>query len=152
MRKYGIILLLMVVAGGSAAYYFMGDRSASAAAQGGQPSAAERRQGGGGGFGGGGFGGGMRGPRPPMTVELAPATRKDMIDTILVVGNLVGAATVDAVPRSQGRLDAVFVKLGDPVRLGQPIAKIEDREIVEQSPVELPGKVHPKFSRRFNHR
>jgi HlyD family secretion protein len=132
MRKYGIILLLMVVAGGSAAYYFMGDRSASAAAQGGQPSAAERRQGGGGGFGGGGFGGGMRGPRPPMTVELAPATRKDMIDTILVVGNLVGAATVDAVPRSQGRLDAVFVKLGDPVRLGQPIAKIEDREIVEQ--------------------
>ena len=67
-----------------------------------------------------------------MTVELAPVTRKDMIDTIMVVGNLVGAATVDAVPRGQGRLDAVYVKLGDPVRLGQPIAKIEDREIVEQ--------------------
>ena len=73
-----------------------------------------------------------RGPRPPMTVELAPVTRKDMIDTIMVVGNLVGAATVDAVPRGQGRLDAVYVKLGDPVRRGQAIAKIEDREIVEQ--------------------
>ena len=112
-------------------------RSEAASAQSDQPTAAERRQnaggGGGGGFGGGGFGGGMsRGPRPPMTVELAPVTRKDMIDTITVVGNLVGAATVDAVPRGQGRLDAVYVKLGDPVQRGQAIAKIEDREVVEQ--------------------
>ena len=135
MRKYGIILLLVAVIGGAAVYYFMG-RSGTAAAQGGQPTAQERRQNtgsGGGGFGGGGFGGGMsRGPRPPMTVELAPVTRKDMIDTITVVGNLVGAATVDAVPRAQGRLDAVYVKLGDPIRRGQAIAKIEDRELVEQ--------------------
>jgi HlyD family secretion protein len=136
MRKYGIVLLLVIAIGGAAVYYFM-SRSTTAAAQGGQPTAAERRQnaggGGGGGFGGGGFGGGMaRGPRPPMTVELAPVTRKDMVDTITVVGNLVGAATVDAVPRGQGRLEAVYVKLGDPVRRGQAIAKIEDREIVEQ--------------------
>ena len=139
MRKYGIILLVVAVVGG-AAYYFMGDRSATAASQSGQPSAQDlarerRQQGGGGGmggFGGGGFGRGGGGPRPPMTVELAPVTRKDMIDTITVVGNLVGAATVDAVPRGQGRLDAVYVKLGDSVRRGQAIAKIEDREIVEQ--------------------
>jgi RND family efflux transporter MFP subunit len=136
MRKYGIILLLIAGIGGAAAYYFMG-RSEAASAQRDQPTAAERRQnaggGGGGGFGGGGFGGGMsRGPRPPMTVELAPVTRKDMIDTITVVGNLVGAATVDAVPRGQGRLEAVYVKLGDPVHRGQAIAKIEDREVVEQ--------------------
>ena len=139
MRKYGIIIVVLLLAGGAAAYYFMGDRSASAA---GQPSAQdlarERRQQGGGGMGGGGFGGGGmgggmgRGPRPPMTVELAPVTRKDMVDTILVVGNLIGAATVDAVPRGQGRLEAVYVKLGDSVRRGQAIAKIEDREIVEQ--------------------
>ena len=139
MRKYGIILALLVIAGGAAAYYFMGDRAASAAGSG-QPSAQDmarerRQQGGGGGGGMGGFGGGggfSRGPRPPMTVELAPVVRKDMIDTIVVVGNLVGAATVDAVPRGQGRLEAVYVKLGDPVRRGQAIAKIEDREIVEQ--------------------
>ena len=127
MRKYGIILLLLVVAGAATAYYFMGDRQASAAGQNSsQDIARERRQqgGGGGGMGGGGFGGGggfSRGPRPPMTVELAPVVRKDMIDTIMVVGNLVGAATVDAVPRGQGRLDAVYVKLGDPVRRGQAI-------------------------------
>ena len=110
----------------------------TAAAQGDQPTAAERRQNAGGGGGGGALAAAgsaaamARGPRPPMTVELAPVTRKDMIDTITVVGNLIGAATVDAVPRGQGRLDAVYVKLGDPVRRGQAIAKIEDREIVEQ--------------------
>lgn len=134
MRKFGIILLVLAVAGGAAIYYFAGDRAASAAAQ---ESAAEQRQnrpqGGGGGFGGGGMGGGgSRGPRPPMTVELTPVVRKDMIDTVTVVGNLIGAATVDAVPRGQGRLDAVYVKLGDPVRRGQALAKIEDRELVEQ--------------------
>jgi HlyD family secretion protein len=137
MRKYGIILLLLVVGGGAAAYYFMGRASAQGDGPTAQDLARERRQqgggGGGGGFGGGGFGrGGGGGPRPPMTVELAPVTRKDMIDTITVVGNLIGAATVDAVPRGQGRLEAVYVKLGDPVRRGQAIAKIEDRELVEQ--------------------
>jgi RND family efflux transporter MFP subunit len=138
MRKYGIIVLLLVVAGGAAAYYFTGDR-ASAAGQNTQAQREARQQGnvggmggpggGPGGPGGGGFG---RGPRPPLTVELASVTRKDMISTVMVVGNLVGAATVDAVPRGQGRLNAVYVKLGDPVRRGQPIAKIEDSEIVEQ--------------------
>ncbi len=137
MRKYGIIALLLIVVGGAAVYYFAGDRAASAADQ---DAAREQRQnrpqgGGGGGMGGGGFGGmggGGRGPRPPITVEVIPVAKKDMIDTVTVVGNLIGAATVDAVPRAQGRLDAVYVKLGDPVRRGQAIAKIEDRELVEQ--------------------
>jgi RND family efflux transporter MFP subunit len=137
MRKYSIILLLLAAVGGGAAYYFT-NRSASAAAQDGQgqgqTQGRQGRAGGGaaGGFGGGGFGGPGGGPRPPMTVELTPVTKRDMASTILVVGNLIGAATVDAVPRSQGRLSAVNVKLGDPVRRGQPIAKIEDSEIVEQ--------------------
>ena len=59
-------------------------------------------------------GGGFSGPRPPMTVELASVTRQDMADTVTVVGNLIGAATVDAVPQGQGRLQSVSVKLGDP--------------------------------------
>ena len=59
-------------------------------------------------------------------------TRGDMTDTVTVVGNLIGAATVDAVPRAAGRLQDVYVKMGDHVRMGQRIAKIEDREILEQ--------------------
>jgi RND family efflux transporter MFP subunit len=136
MRKYGIILAIIVLGGGAAAYYFTGDRTASGAQQGTQGQgrsgrgANQNAGGGGGGFGGGGRGFG--GPRPPMTVELASVTRSDMADTVTVVGNLIGAATVDAVPKAQGRLESVFVKLGDPVRRGQAVAKLEDREIEQQ--------------------
>jgi RND family efflux transporter MFP subunit len=73
-----------------------------------------------------------RAGRPPMTVDTAPVTRQEVIDYITVVGNLVGNATVDVVPRIAGRLDAVTVPLGDRVQRGQPIAKIEDRELREQ--------------------
>ena len=46
-----------------------------------------------------------RRPRLPMTVELAPVKRGDMSEQITVVGNLIGAATVEAVPKVSGRLE-----------------------------------------------
>jgi RND family efflux transporter MFP subunit len=75
---------------------------------------------------------GARGGRPPMPVEFATATRAPLAERVLVVGNLIGAATVQAVPKINGRLESVNVQLGDPVRRGQVIAKVEDREIQEQ--------------------
>jgi HlyD family secretion protein len=48
------------------------------------------------------------------------------------VGNLIGEQTVDVAPKTGGRLVSMSVQLGDRVRRGQVIAKIEDREIVEQ--------------------
>jgi len=74
----------------------------------------------------------MSGGRMPMTVELAPASRQVMVDTTSVVGNLIGQATIDVVPRVAGRIEAITVRLGDRVAKGQQIAKIEDREIKEQ--------------------
>ena len=67
-----------------------------------------------------------------MTVELATASRADLTTHITIVGNLIGAATVEAVPKVGGRLQAIFVRLGDRVSRGQRIAKIEDSEIIEQ--------------------
>ena len=67
-----------------------------------------------------------------MTVELAAVTKGDVAAHLTVVGNLIGLQTVDVAPRTNGRLMSVSVQLGDPVRRGQTIAKIEDREIVEQ--------------------
>ncbi len=78
------------------------------------------------GAGGGAF------ARAPMTVELAPTSRADVAQTLTVVGNLIGEQTVAVVPKTAGRLENVFVKLGDSVSRGQRIAKIEDREILEQ--------------------
>jgi RND family efflux transporter MFP subunit len=65
-------------------------------------------------------------------VEFATVKRAAVADQVFVVGNLIGAATVQAVPKINGRLASVSVKLGDPVRRGQMIAKVEDREIQEQ--------------------
>jgi membrane fusion protein, multidrug efflux system len=91
------------------------------------------RRGGGGGGGGGQFAGGRGGfGRGPMTVEVAKVVRASISDEILVVGNLIGDATVSVVPRAAGRLQDIYVRLGDRVNRGQRLAKIEDYEIVEQ--------------------
>jgi RND family efflux transporter MFP subunit len=79
--------------------------------------------------GGGGRG---RGSRLPMAVNVAPVTRADLSEQITVVGNLIGALTVDATPKINGRLQAVPVKMGDRVSRGQQLARIEDSEISQQ--------------------
>ena len=137
-------IALVVILGAVAAGYFLYKRyaapeaaSADTATRGGRAGRGGQA---GGGFGGGGFpggggfqgGGGGGGPRLPMTVELAAVTRADMSEQIAVVGNLIGAATVEATPKVNGRLESVFVRMGDRVNRGQRIAKIEDREILEQ--------------------
>ncbi len=89
---------------------------AAAAGRGGAPAAAGR---------------GGRGA-VPMTVDIGTVGRSEVVDSVTVVGNLIGRATVDVVPRVAGRLDAVLVQLGDRVTRGQPVAKLEDRAIREQ--------------------
>jgi HlyD family secretion protein len=67
-----------------------------------------------------------------MTVETATAKRGSIAQELVVVGNLVGVATVAVVPRAAGRLQDINVRLGDRVSRGQRIAKIEDFELQEQ--------------------
>ncbi len=122
MRKTLVVLIAVVVLAAGAWYYRSSTSAAtetSAAAPGaGRGGAAAPRMGGAG--------------RTPMTVELAAASRHEVVDYITVVGNLVGEATIDIVPRVAGRIDSVPVKLGDRVKRGQLVAKIEDRELREQ--------------------
>lgn len=80
----------------------------------------------------GGPGGGMGGEGSTMTVELGTVTRGDVSASLTVVGNLVGAQTVDVAPKVSGRLEAVDVRIGDPVRRGQRLALVDDRELREQ--------------------
>ena len=129
MRKFVVIAIVVAVVGGAAAYFGVFSRGGEAASgpQAGGPGG-QRPQGGGGfgGPGGGGF------PRVPMTVELGTAKRGDLAAHLTVVGNLIGLQTVDVAPRTAGRLLSVNVQMGDSVRRGQVLAKVEDREIVEQ--------------------
>ena len=132
MRKFVVIAIVVAVVGGAAAYFGVFSRGGEAAGpQAGGPGGGGQRPQGGGGFPGGpGGGGGF--PRVPMTVELGSATRGDVAAHLTVVGNLIGLQTVDIAPRTGGRLLSVNVQLGDRVRRGQVLAKVEDREIVEQ--------------------
>jgi RND family efflux transporter MFP subunit len=136
MRKVVLIVLVVVAVGGAAAYFGVFSKEETAAAAGGPGGqagqAGQGQRPGGGGFGGpGGFGGGG-GPRPPMSVDLADVTKGKISAHLMVVGNLIGQQTVDVVPKTGGRLVSINVQLGDRVRRGQTIAKIEDSEIVEQ--------------------
>lgn len=128
MRK---IIIVAIVAAAAAGGYFYFGRSGGDAAQ--ASPGAGRAGGMGGGMGGpGGPGGGSLFSQGPMTVELAKASRAKVSEYIQVVGNLIGAATVQVVPKFSGRLQSVEVRLGDRVGKGQLIAQIEDREIREQ--------------------
>jgi HlyD family secretion protein len=125
MKKVIITVIVIAALAGVAFYsgYFKKNADASAPAQ--------AAQGGGGGQGGrGGNRGG--GTRQPMTVELATARKATVSNQIMVVGNLIGEATVSVVPRTAGRLETISVKLGDRVTKGQRIAQIEDYDIQEQ--------------------
>jgi RND family efflux transporter MFP subunit len=140
MKRSIIVVVILAAAGAGVWYFKRGGADANAAST--APAGSQGRGGrqGGGGPGGGGFGGpggpfgfpGGGGPRQPMTVEVAAVKRANMAESLTVVGNLIGAATVEAVPKVSGRLDDVTVRLGDRVRKGQTLAKVEDREIAEQ--------------------
>jgi HlyD family secretion protein len=123
MRKLVVFLILAACAGG----YFVYHRTSGSAAD---PSTADAARDGRpavpGEPGGGAF------ARPPMTVETTKASRTSLTEHIMIVGNLIGAATVEVVPKVGGRLQNVSVRLGDAVQRGQYIAKIEDFEIQEQ--------------------
>ena len=116
MRKVAVIVVLALVGLAGIVVYNRAD----------QPGAeAQGRPGGPGGAG-------APGVRPPMTVEVASVRREAVAEHVTVVGNLIGEATVEVVPKVSGRLQSVRVKLGDSVSDGQPIAVIEDSEIREQ--------------------
>ena len=119
MRKALIVLVVGVLVSAACS-----KEEGGAAASGGNAPAA--------GAGGARGGAGARGGRPPMPVEFATVKRAPVSEQILVVGNLIGAATVQVVPRVNGRLATVNVQLGDAVRRGQTVAKVEDLEIQEQ--------------------
>jgi RND family efflux transporter MFP subunit len=127
MRRTILLLIVAVLALAGVVVYNRngGDPPAGTAAQGGEAGR-------GGGPGGAAGAPGRGSLRTPMTVEFAPVARVNLAEQILVVGNLIGAATVEVVPRVNGRLQSINVKLGDPVRRGQLIAKVEDFEVTEQ--------------------
>ena len=130
MKRWILIVGIVAAVAGGGTYYMKRGGTDATAASVDRAQGRGGRQGGGGGFGG--PGGGFGGQRLPMTVELAEVKRATMTESMTVVGNLIGAATVEAVPKVSGRLESVSVRLGDRVNRGQLLAKVEDRELLQQ--------------------
>jgi RND family efflux transporter MFP subunit len=120
MNKILVGVVAVALAGGGLWYFRSGSGEAASVGTG-APGAAAGRGGGRGGRG-----------AVPMTVDVSTVGRSEVIDYVTVVGNLIGRATVDVVPRVAGRLESVNVQLGDRVSRGQAVAKLEDRAIREQ--------------------
>ena len=117
VKKLALVVLMVGAVGAGGWYYSRtGTGGAGAAPSTGAP-----------GGGRGGRGGGLA-----MTVDAAPVARREIADYITVVGNLIGEATVDVVPRLAGRIESVNVKMGDRVTQGQVVAKMDDRDVREQ--------------------
>ena len=71
--------------------------------------------------------------RPPMPVEFAAVKRAPVAEQVLVVGNLIGAATVEVVPRSTAGCRRSTSSSATRSGEGQvDRASVEDREIREQ--------------------
>ena len=123
MKK--LVVVVVLAAGAAGAYYYSRPADAEGAANPASGAAGTPAS-------GAAPGKGRGSGRPSLTVDTATASRHEVIEYITVVGNLIGQATVDVVPRVAGRIEALPVKLGDRVGKGQLIAKIEDRELQQQ--------------------
>lgn len=122
MKKILITVLVLAAAVAGTYYYLkMAAPGADAASSTAAPGKA-----------GGPAGGGMGRGATPMTVDTAQASRQEIIDYVTVVGNLIGAATVDVAPRLNGRIESIAVRLGDRVTKGEVIAKMENTDVKEQ--------------------
>jgi RND family efflux transporter MFP subunit len=66
------------------------------------------------------------------TVGAAPAELGSVSQSVTLVGSLRALETVQVSPRLGGRLEEIFVQVGDRVRQGQVIARLDDAELSEQ--------------------
>ena len=77
---------------------------------------------------------------PAVAVQVAPVELGVVRDIRTFSGTLTPRAKFDVAPKIAGRVEKMFVDVGDPVRRGQLVAQLEDEEFsqqVEQARAEL---------------
>ena len=85
-------------------------------------------------------GGGRPAGSPVVAVQVASTERGMVRDIRTFSGTLTPRAQFDVAPKISGRVEKVFVDVGDPVVRGQVVAQLEDAEFsqqVEQARAEL---------------
>ncbi|MBN2284023.1 MAG: efflux RND transporter periplasmic adaptor subunit [Deltaproteobacteria bacterium] len=69
---------------------------------------------------------------PVVAVETVPVARTVIREVGIFTGTLLPRSQFDVAPKIPGRLEKLFVNIGDPVKRGQLIALIDDDEYVQQ--------------------
>ncbi|MFZ7110500.1 MAG: efflux RND transporter periplasmic adaptor subunit [Desulfatiglandales bacterium] len=75
-----------------------------------------------------------------VAVDISPIKKASIRDTGVFVGSLLARSRFVVAPKISGRLEKLFVHIGDPVRNGQLIAVLDDdeyRQQVDQARAEL---------------
>ena len=74
---------------------------------------------------------GKRAP-PAVAVEVAPVSVGTIRETVVLAGTLLPRASYTVAAKLTGRLETLTVQIGDSVRDGQVIARVEDAEFRQQ--------------------
>ncbi|MCC6861051.1 MAG: efflux RND transporter periplasmic adaptor subunit [Bryobacterales bacterium] len=67
-----------------------------------------------------------------VTVELVKAQAGRISERLLITGALKPKEQVDVTPKATGRVEKIYVNVGDRVEEGAPIAELEDDELQQQ--------------------
>jgi RND family efflux transporter MFP subunit len=70
--------------------------------------------------------------RPPVAVEITPIMKAPIREVGVFTGTLLPESQFIVAPKIAGKLNTMFVNIGDEVTKGQLIALIEDEEFVQQ--------------------
>ena len=76
-------------------------------------------------------GGGRR--NAPVAVEVVEVKLQDITDKLFLTGTLEPESRFIVAPKVSGRLESLLVEMGDFVKKGQQLAKLDDAEAVQQT-------------------
>jgi RND family efflux transporter MFP subunit len=68
----------------------------------------------------------------PVAVEVSPVQKRTVRDMGLFTGSLDPKSQFVVAPKIAGRLERLYVKIGDPVKKGTLIAELESEEVLQQ--------------------
>ncbi|HEY9899805.1 MAG TPA: efflux RND transporter periplasmic adaptor subunit [Pantanalinema sp.] len=98
--------------------------------------------------------GGKKGPGGAVTVSLEKVGPNDLKETLSLTGTLAADRQVAIAPRVSGRLTEVLVAMGDPVKKGQPLARLDDAELqaaLQQAQAAVESARATKRQREIDH-
>jgi len=96
------------------------------------PEGAQSGKAGGGAAGGGAGARGARGGSQIQAVEVTPVLRRDLVESLTVVGSLAPNESAEIRPESAGLVRGIFFDEGQKVKQGDLLVKIDDSELLAQ--------------------